>query len=238
MPWWAIGASLIAANISAEQIIGMSGQGFVVGMAIATYELTAAVALIVMAKYFLPIFLKNKFIQCHSFLNIVLIKESVLYWLFWLAVYVFINLTSVLWLGSLAINSLTGFDLTFGLVFLALLSLSYSLWGGLKAVALTDILQVVLLIFGGLTVSVLALHEIASMHDGSGVIYGAVKVFELLPEKFDMILSVENPSYRDLPGVWVLIGGLWIAHFAYWGFNQYITQRALAAKSLPEAQKE
>ena len=111
------------------------------------------------------------------------------------------------------------------------------MWGGLKAVALTDILQVVLLIFGGLTVSVLALNEIASMHDGSGVIYGAVKVFELLPEKFDMILSVENPSYRDLPGVWVLIGGLWIAHFAYWGFNQYITQRALAAKSLPEAQK-
>ena len=238
LPWWAIGASLIAANISAEQIIGMSGQGFVVGMAIATYELTAAVALIVMAKYFLPIFLKKQIYTMPQFLEYRFDKRvSLVLAFFWLAVYVFINLTSVLWLGSLAINSLTGFDLTFGLVFLALLSLSYSLWGGLKAVALTDILQVVLLIFGGLTVSVLALHEIASMHNGSGVIYGAVKVFELLPEKFDMILSVENPSYRDLPGVWVLIGGLWIAHFAYWGFNQYITQRALAAKSLPEAQK-
>ena len=238
LPWWAIGASLIAANISAEQIIGMSGQGFVVGMAIATYELTAAVALIVMAKYFLPIFLKKQIYTMPQFLEYRFDKRvSLVLAFFWLAVYVFINLTSVLWLGSLAINSLTGFDLTFGLVFLALLSLSYSLWGGLKAVALTDILQVVLLIFGGLTVSVLALLEIASMHDGSGVIYGAVKVFELLPEKFDMILSVENPSYRDLPGVWVLIGGLWIAHFAYWGFNQYITQRALAAKSLPEAQK-
>ena len=215
LPWWAI---TIAANISAEQIIGMSGQGFVVGMAIATYELTAAVALIVMAKYF-NFFKKTNLYNATVFEYRFDKRVSLVLAFFWLAVYVFINLTSVLWLGSLAINSLTGFDLTFGLVFLALLSLSYSLWGGLKAVALTDILQVANIWWT--TVSVLALHEIASMHDGSGVIYGAVKVFELLPEKFDMILSVENPSYRDLPN----IGGLWIAHFAYWGFNQYITQR-------------
>ena len=152
---------------------------------------------------------------------------------FWLAVYVFINLTSVLWLGSLAINALTGIDLFHGLVLLAGLSLAYSLWGGLKAVALTDIIQVVLLIFGGLAVSYIALTTIG---DGE-LIAGLVVVYNEVPEKFDMILSPENPAYSNLPGVWVLIGGLWIAHFAYWGFNQYITQRALGAKSLPEAQK-
>ena len=229
LPWWAIGASLIAANISAEQIIGMSGQGFVVGMAIATYELTAAIALIVMAKYFLPLFLEKQiytmpqFLE-HRFDN----RVSLVLSFFWLAVYVFINLTSVLWLGSLAINSLTGLDLFYGLVLLATLSLAYSLWGGLKAVAMTDIIQVILLIFGGLSVSYIALNQIS---DDAGAFIGLSQVYQSLPEKFDMILSF------DLPGVWVLIGGLWIAHFAYWGFNQYITQRALGAKSLPEAQK-
>ena len=151
LPWWAIGASLIAANISAEQIIGMSGQGYVVGMAIATYELTAAIALIVMAKYFLPIFLEKKIYTMPQFLEQRFDRRvSLVLAFFWLAVYVFINLTSVLWLGSLAINSLTGLDLFYGLILLALLSLAYSLWGGLKAVAMTDIIHVVLLIFGGL----------------------------------------------------------------------------------------
>ena len=116
---------------------------------------------------------------------------------------------------------------------LALLSLAYSLWGGLKAVALTDIIQVVLLIFGGLAISFIALQKIGDGYIGNGLI----TVFQAVPDKFDMILSEDNPSYSDLPGVWVLLGGLWIAHFAYWGFNQYITQRALGAKSLPEAQK-
>src|SRR5210317_1415048 len=235
LPWWAIGASLIAANISAEQIIGMSGQGFVVGMAIATYELTAAIALIVMAKYFLPLFLEKQIYTMPQFLEQRFDKRvSLVLSFFWLAVYIFINLTSVLWLGSLAINSLTGLDLFYGLVLLALLSLAYSLWGGLKAVAMTDIIQVILLIFGGLSVSYIALNQIS---DGAGVINGLGQVYQLLPEKFDMILSADHPAYKDLPGVWVLIGGLWIAHFAYWGFNQYITQRALGAKSLPEAQK-
>ena len=235
LPWWAIGASLIAANISAEQIIGMSGQGFVVGMAIATYELTAAIALIVMAKYFLPLFLEKQIYTMPQFLEQRFDKRvSLVLSFFWLAVYVFINLTSVLWLGSLAINSLTGLDLFYGLVLLGLLSLAYSLWGGLKAVAMTDIIQVILLIFGGLSVSYIALNQIS---DGAGVINGLGQVYQLLPEKFDMVLSADHPAYKDLPGVWVLIGGLWIAHFAYWGFNQYITQRALGAKSLPEAQK-
>ena len=234
LPWWAIGASLIAANISAEQIIGMSGQGFVVGMAIATYELTAAIALIVMAKFFLPLFLEKKIYTMPQFLEQRFDKRvSLVLSFFWLAIYIFINLTSVLWLGSLAINALTGIHEIYGLVLLAGLSLAYSLWGGLKAVALTDIIQVVLLIFGGLAVSYIALTTIG---DGK-LISGLVIVYNEVPEKFDMILSSDNPAYSDLPGVWVLIGGLWIAHFAYWGFNQYITQRALGAKSLPEAQK-
>ena len=143
LPWWAIGASLIAANISAEQIIGMSGQGFVVGLAIATYELTAAIALIVMAKYFLPLFLEKKIFTMPQFLESRFdSRVSLVLAFFWLGVYIFINLTSVLWLGSLVINSLTGISLFSGLVFLALLSLAYSLWGGLKAVAMTDIIQV------------------------------------------------------------------------------------------------
>jgi SSS family solute:Na+ symporter len=235
LPWWAIGASLIAANISAEQIIGMSGQGFVVGLAIATYELTAAIALIVMAKYFLPLFLEKKIFTMPQFLESRFdSRVSLVLAFFWLGVYIFINLTSVLWLGSLVINSLTGISLFSGLVFLALLSLAYSLWGGLKAVAMTDIIQVVLLIFGGLAVSYIALSQIGA---GDGILAGLAVVYDSLPEKFDIILDTTNPAYSDLPGVWVLIGGLWIAHFAYWGFNQYITQRALGAKSLAEAQK-
>ena len=236
LPWWAIGASLIAANISAEQIIGMSGQGFVVGMAIAVWELTAAIALIVMAKYFLPIFLEKKIYTMPQFLEQRFNKNvSLVLSFFWLVVYIFINLTSVLWLGSLAINALTGLDLLYGLIVLAIFSLAYSLFGGLKAVAMTDVVQVVLLIFGGLAVSFIALNTIS---DSSGVINGMKIVFNEMPEKFDMILSSDNPSYKNLPGIWILLGlGVWIGHFFYWGFNQYITQRALGAKSIKEAQK-
>jgi len=236
LPWWAIGASLIAANISAEQIIGMSGQGFVVGMAIAVWELTAAIALIIMAKYFLPLFLEKKIYTMPQFLEQRFDKRvSLVLSFFWLIVYIFINLTSVLWLGSLAINALTGLDLFYGLVLLAIFSLAYSLSGGLKAVAMTDAVQVILLIFGGLAVSFIALNIIS---ESNGVIEGMRVVMNEMPEKFDMVLSADNPSYKDLPGVWILLGlGVWIGHFFYWGFNQYITQRALAAKDIKEAQK-
>ena len=236
LPWWAIGASLIAANISAEQIIGMSGQGFIVGMAIAVWELTAAIALIVMAKYFLPLFLEKKIYTMPQFLEQRFDKSvSLVLSFFWLIVYIFINLTSVLWLGSLAINALTGLDLFYGLVVLAIFSLAYSLSGGLKAVAMTDVVQVVLLIFGGLAVSFIALN---TMSESTGVVNGMKIVFDQMPEKFDMILSSDNPSYKNLPGIWILFGlGVWIGHFFYWGFNQYITQRALGAKSIKEAQK-
>ncbi len=236
LPWWAIGASLIAANISAEQIIGMSGQGFIVGMAIAVWELTAAIALIVMAKFFLPLFLEKKIYTMPQFLEQRFDKRvSLVLSFFWLIVYIFINLTSVLWLGSLAINALTGLDLFYGLIILALFSLAYSLSGGLKAVAMTDVVQVVLLIFGGLAVSFIALNIIS---ESSGVFEGLRIVMNEMPEKFDMVLSKDNPSYKDLPGIWILLGlGVWIGHFFYWGFNQYITQRALGAKNIKEAQK-
>tara|TARA_B100001758_G_scaffold34869_1_gene26147 strand:- start:1388 stop:2953 length:1566 start_codon:yes stop_codon:yes gene_type:complete len=236
LPWWAIGASLIAANISAEQIIGMSGQGFVVGMAIAVWELTAAIALIIMAKYFLPLFLEKRIYTMPQFLEQRFDKRvSLVLSFFWLIVYIFINLTSVLWLGSLAINALTGLDLFYGLVLLAIFSLAYSLSGGLKAVAMTDGVQVILLIFGGLAVSFIALNIIS---ESNGVMEGMRIVMNEMPEKFDMVLSSDNSSYKDLPGIWILLGlGVWIGHFFYWGFNQYITQRALAAKDIKEAQK-
>ena len=204
LPWWAIGASLIAANISAEQIIGMSGEGFVVGMAIAVWELTAAIALIIMAKFFLPLFLEKQIYTMPQFLEQRFdYRVSLVLSFFWIIVYIFINLTSVLWLGSLSINALTGLSVEYGLVFLAIFSLAYSLSGGLKAVAMTDIIQVILLIFGGLSVSYIALNLIS---ESTGTIQGLKIVYEQMPEKFDMILSPDNPSYNKLPGIWILVG--------------------------------
>jgi len=235
LPWWAIGASLIAANISAEQIIGMSGSGYQIGLAIASYEWMAAITLIIVGKYFLPIFLKHKIYTMPQFLEQRYdhrVRKVMA--IFWLGVYVFVNLTAVLWLGALAINTIAGVDLVYGMVFLGAFSLAYSLYGGLKAVALTDIIQVVLLVFGGLFLSYTALNLIS---DGNGPLQGFIDLTNQLPEKFDMILSTDNPHYMDLPGISVLVGGMWIMNLSYWGFNQYIIQRTLAAKSLQEAQK-
>jgi SSS family solute:Na+ symporter len=235
LPWWAIGASLIAANISAEQIIGMSGSGYVVGLAIASYEWMAAITLIIVGKYFLPIFLKRKIYTMPQFLQERFDKRvKITMAIFWLAVYVFVNLTAVLWLGALAINTITGLDLTYGMILLAILSLAYSLYGGLKAVAYTDIIQVVLLIAGGLFLSYMSLNMIS---DGNGIFAGFERLTTELPDKFDMILSPESPHYVSLPGLSVLVGGLWVMNLSYWGFNQYIIQRTLAAKDLSEAQK-
>lgn len=235
LPWWAIGASLIAANISAEQIIGMSGSGYVLGLAIASYEWMAAITLIIVGKYFLPIFMKRKIYTMPQFLQERFdnrVKTTMA--IFWLAVYVFVNLTAVLWLGALAINTITGLDLALCMILLAVLSLAYSLYGGLKAVAFTDIIQVVLLIAGGLFLSYMSLNLIG---EGNGVFAGFDKLTSELPEKFDMILSPESPHYVSLPGLSVLVGGMWVMNLSYWGFNQYIIQRTLAAKDLAEAQK-
>ncbi|MDN4501419.1 sodium/sugar symporter [Alteromonadaceae bacterium BrNp21-10] len=235
LPWWAIGASLIASNISAEQIIGMSGSGFAIGLAIASYEWMAAITLILVGKYMLPIFLKNQIFTMPQYLEQRFdSKVKTVLALFWLATYVFVNLTAVLWLGGLAIETVAGVDWFYGMIFLALFSVAYSLYGGLKAVAYTDILQVVLLVFGGLFLSYLALDAVA---DGQGVLAGFGILTDKLPGHFDMILSPENEHYMSLPGISVLVGGMWIMNFSYWGFNQYIIQRALAAKDVKEAQK-
>ncbi|MDO3384747.1 sodium/sugar symporter [Gilvimarinus sp. SDUM040013] len=235
LPWWAIGASLIAANISAEQIIGMSGSGYKIGLAIASYEWMAAITLIIVGKFFLPIFLKNKIYTMPQFLEQRYDhRVRIVMAIFWLGVYVFVNLTAVLWLGALAINTITGVDLMYGMIFLGVFSLAYSLYGGLKAVAMTDIIQVVLLVFGGLFLSYTALNLIS---DGNGVWRGFTTLTTELPGKFDMILSADSEHYMDLPGISVLIGGMWIMNLSYWGFNQYIIQRTLAAKSVTEAQK-
>ena len=176
LPWWAIGASLIAANISAEQIIGMSGSGYAIGLGIASYEWMAALTLMLVGKYFLPIFLKRKIYTMPQFLQQRFdnrVRTTLA--MFWLAVYVFVNLTAVLWLGALAVNALTGIDLFWSMALLALFSVSYSLYGGLKAVAFTDILQVVLLVFGGLFMSYLALEMIGQ---GQGILAGFSTLLE------------------------------------------------------------
>lgn len=235
LPWWAIGASLIAANISAEQIVGMSGSGYAIGLAIASYEWMAAATLLIVGKWFLPIFLANKIYTMPQFLEqrfgpTIRTVMAV----FWLVLYIFVNLTSIIWLGSIAVTQVAGINQDLALVGLGTFALLYSLKGGLKAVALTDIVQVTLLVMGGLVISYLTLSRIGG---DAGVIGGFVELQRQLPGHFDMILSPDNPYYKDLPGIAVLIGGMWIANLSYWGFNQYIIQRALAAKSLDEAQK-
>ena len=235
LPWWAIGASLIAANISAEQIIGQSGQGFAVGLAIAAYELQAAIVLLVVAKYFLPIFLKRGIYTMPQFLD----QRygggvKTLMSIYWIALYTAVNLTTVLWLGGLAVSSVTGLGVMPAMAALAAFAVLYSLYGGLKAVALTDIIQVVILIIGGAAITWIALDLVGG--DG-GAMAGLARIKTEMPGHFKMILSNDHPAYGDLPGIWTLLGGLWVLHFSYWGFNQYIIQRALGAESLAEAQK-
>ncbi len=235
LPWWAIGASLIAANISAEQIIGMSGSAYVLGIAIASYEWMAAITLIIVGKYLLPVFLEHRIYTMPQFLERRYdSRVRTVLAFFWLGVYVFVNLTSILWLGALAINTVTVLDINIALWLLAAFAAGYSLYGGLKAVALTDIIQVVLLVLGGLMIAYVSLNEISG---GQGVIAGFGILLDRAPEKFDMILSPDNPNYVHLPGISVLVGGMWIMNLSYWGFNQYIIQRALAAKDSREAQK-
>ena len=235
LPWWAIGASLIAANISAEQFIGMSGSGFALGLAIASYEWMAAITLIIVGKYFLPIFIEKglytipEFVEKRFSTNL----KSILA-VFWICLYVFVNLASVLYLGSLALETIMGVPMMYGVMGLALFAAAYSLYGGLSAVAWTDVIQVVFLILGGLVTTYLALNAVS---DGAGMLTGLKKIYQAAPNKFAMILDESNPYYNDLPGIGVLVGGMWVANLYYWGFNQYIIQRTLAAKSLKESQK-
>jgi len=239
LPWWAIGASLIAANISAEQFIGMSGSGFAIGLAIASYEWMAAITLIIVAKYFLPVFIEKKlytipeFIEKRYSTNLKTILA-----VFWIALFVFVNLTSVLFLGAQAIDTIIGTGdgsmVFYSIIGLAFIAAAYSLYGGLSAVAWTDVIQVVFLTLGGMITAVIALNHVTPE---GGVLHGLDFIYEHAGEKFHMILKRDNPEFFNLPGIAVLIGGLWVANLYYWGFNQYIIQRALAAKSLREAQR-
>ncbi|MDA9749967.1 sodium/sugar symporter [Flavobacteriales bacterium] len=246
LPWWAIGASLIAANISAEQFIGMSGSGFALGLAIASYEWMAAITLLVVGKFFLPIFIEKglytipEFIEKRYSSNLKTILA-----VFWIALFVFVNLTTVLFLGGKALDTIIGSGdgsiLLTSIIGLALFAAAYSLWGGLAAVAWTDVVQVVLLIFGGLLMTYFALSNVT---DTGNFVDGLKYIYDKAPERFSMILSkgeIITPNGRDawwdLPGLAVLIGGMWVANLYYWGFNQYIIQRTLAAKSLEEGQK-
>ena len=246
LPWWAVGTSLIAANISAEQFIGMSGSGFALGLAIASYEWMAAITLLVVGKYFLPIFIEKglytipEFIEKRYSTNLKTILA-----IFWIALFVFVNLTTVLFLGGKALDTIIGVGdgaiLLNSIIGLGLFAAAYSLWGGLASVAWTDVIQVVILIFGGLLMTYFAL---ANVTDSGSFIDGLKYVYEKAPERFSMILSkgeIIKPNggdaWWDLPGLAVLIGGMWVANLYYWGFNQYIIQRTLAAKSLAEGQK-
>ena len=235
LPWWAIGASLIAANISAEQFIGMSGSGFAVGLAIATYEWMAALTLIIVGKFFLPIFIKKELYTIPEFVEKRYSSQlKTILAVFWIGLYVFVNLASVMYLGGLALQTILGIDMLTGVIGLAAFAAAYSLYGGLSAVAWTDIIQVVVLLIGGLITSYLALDTVSG---GAGFMEGLTAIYHAVPEKFDMILERSNPEYMNLPGIGVLIGGMWVANTYYWGFNQYIIQRTLAAKSLEESQK-
>lgn len=244
LPWWAVGGSLIASNISAEQFIGMSGSGFAIGLAIAAYELMAAITLLVVAKFFLPVFLDKGIYTMPQFLEQRFdkrVKTGLAF--FWVMLFVFVNITSVLYLGSLALETIMGIPMIYGIIGLALYAATFSITGGLKAVVWTDVIQVVVLIMGGL----IATYAVLNAVDG-GVIDGLKMLVAKAPEKFDMIIQKGTmmipdgtgglkDAYMDLPGISVLIGGMWIANLYYWGNNQYIIQRALASKSLDEAQK-
>lgn len=271
LTWWAVGASLIAANISAEQFIGMSGSAFKSGIAIAAYELMAAATLIVVAKFLLPVMIKRKIFTIPQFLS-----ErynwgvGLAFSIFWLFLYVFINLTSVAWLGALAIKQILGLpdapamvmgmqmDMTIMwiMLFLFVIAGVYSIYGGLASVAWTDVMQVTFLVGGGLVTAYAALDVISTKLELGGALDALSYImghlasvpgdthFNLIVERnADLYPVLEGtatqPSdpFFDIPGITVIIGGLWLTNLGYWGFNQYIIQKGLAAKSLAEAKK-
>ena len=241
LTWWAIGASLIASNISAEQFIGASGQGFQVGLAVAAYEWIAAIALIIVAVWFIPVYLKNKIFTMPQFLETRYNQTvSLIMAIFWLFLYIFVNLTSILFLGALAINSLAGGDeatLHGIIIALSVFSLVIAL-GGMKVIGFTDVIQVLVLVIGGLATTYIAL-TLVSEHFGLGkdALAGFTAMIKDAPDHFKMILAKPGPhasqedinKYLLLPGIAMYFAGQWIVNLNYWGCNQYITQRALGA---------
>jgi SSS family solute:Na+ symporter len=229
LTWWAIGASLIASNISAEQFIGMSGSGFKMGLAIATYEWMAAATLLVVAIFFIPVYIKNGIFTMPQFLNrryngtVAMIMA-----VFWLLLYVVVNLTSILYLGALAVNSISGVSLQACIWGMAIFAIVITL-GGMKVIGYTDVIQVFFLILGGLVTTYIAVNLVSAHYNTSGFLNGLGIMKDQASDHFHMIFQKGNPNYIDLPGLSVLIGGMWIVNLNYWGCNQYITQRALGA---------
>jgi SSS family solute:Na+ symporter len=234
LTWWAIGASLIASNISAEQFIGMSGSGFAMGLAISTYEWMAAATLLIVAVFFMPIYLKNHIFTMPQFLTKRYNETvSMIMAVFWLLLYVVVNLTSILYLGALAVTTISGINFWVCMVSLAVFAVIITL-GGMKVIGYTDVIQVFFLIMGGLATTYLALNLVSEQYGSTGVLNGFNLMMEKAPGHFKMIFNESNPNYLDLPGLTILVGGMWIVNLNYWGCNQYITQRALGA-DLPTA---
>lgn len=239
LTWWAIGASLIASNISAEQFIGMSGNGFTVGVAVAAYEWIAAIGLIIVAVWFIPMYLKNKIFTMPQFLKTRYNETtSLIMAVFWLFLYVFVNLTSILYLGSIAIANLVGPEYFHVIMpLLAIFAVIITL-GGMKVIGYTDVIQVVVLIIGGLATTYVAL-VLVSEHFGLGrdAMAGFYKLMETSPDHFKLLVPKPGEdatqeqvnNYLALPGVGMYLAGIWIVNLNYWGCNQYITQRALGA---------
>lgn len=230
LTWWAIGASLIASNISAEQMIGMSGNGFSMGLAISTYEWMAAATLIVVGVVFMPIYLKNKIFTMPQFLNQRYNSTvSLIMAIFWLALYILVNLTSILYLGALAVSGISGIDFTVCMIGLAIFAIIITI-GGMKVIGFTDVIQVFFLVIGGLATTYLAVTLVSMEYDGLSSLTNGLKLMtEKSDTHFHMIFKKGDPHYMALPGLTVLFGGMWIVNLNYWGCNQYITQRALGA---------
>ncbi len=239
LTWWAIGASLIASNISAEQFIGMSGDGYRFGVAIAVYEWLAAISLIIVAVWFIPIYLKNKIYTMPQFLSTRYNETvSLIMAVFWLFLYVFVNLTSILFLGALAISSLIGGD-SFHIVILCLSVFAiFITLGGMNVIGYTDVIQVLVLIIGGLVTTYLALQQVSlTMGLDGGIVSGLGAMIKDADDHFHMIFEKPDAGapqadikrYLTLPGIAMYLGGMWVVNLNYWGCNQYITQRALGA---------
>lgn len=230
--WWIIGGSMIAANISTHHFIGMSGRGFEIGLAVASYEWMAAIALVLYGKFFLPYYLKSRITTMPEFLERRFDdRVRMVYAIISLIGYIVIELAVVLYTGSLAIHSVFGLPLAWGLVILCVVGGGYAIYGGFKAIAYTDIIQVTVLILGGLTVMLLGLHKMGVLvpEFGPSVIGGFKAVLAGSPEKFHMVRPASDP---ELPWPGVFFGGMWLANIFYWGCNQFITQRTLAARSV------
>jgi SSS family solute:Na+ symporter len=230
LTWWAIGASLIASNISAEHFIGMSGSGFALGLAISSYEWMAAAALILVAVFLIPLYLKNKIYTMPQFLSVRYNDTvSTIMAVFWLLVYVFVNLTSIIYLGALAVSSISNISFEWCIAGLSIFSVIVTL-GGMKVIGYTDVVQVIVLIIGGLVTTYLAVSLLSDKFGYHGNLWKGLGVLrKQAPSHFHMIFKKTDPYYPELPGLSVLIGGMLINNLAYWGCNQYIVQRALGA---------